>query len=507
MVQLFQRYVPYSSVVHFMVQSLLCLTAFTLVVQVAWYTQLDPTLPSLAGVRLGRIATTVATLVSVFYLTGYFERRNHLSTALFVPRLIQAVPLSAATLALLYQFVPSVALGGEVAGAGLGLMALMMIAWHCVAPSMVSEDTLAENILLIGDGELAYQVADRVGNAAPWGFRLIGYVPVDDAPPYDAAPHEARASPSAIAHRLRGGGAVGNTALALDADSRVLPFPVPLRIDAPALGRLQDLDAILSERDVHTIVVALSDRRGKLPLAALIRAKLRGVAVFDAIEFYERLTGRLLVSRMRPSTIIFSDGFAPGRISRAMKRFLDVAVASTLLVISAPVQLLVAIAVALTSRGPVLFRQGRTGIAGLPFTILKFRTMRVDAESEGPRWAAENDDRITSIGRFLRTSRLNELPQLWNILLGHTSFVGPRPEQPAFVRMLRNRIPYYDQRHVIRPGLTGWAQVKYPYGASVEETVEKLEYDLYYIKHSSIAFDVTIMFETVRVMLTGKGAR
>ena len=502
MVQLFQRYVPYSSVVNFLVQSLLCLTAFTFVVQVAWYAQLDPTLPSLAGVRLGRTVTTVATLVGVFYLTGYFERRNHLSTALFVPRLIQAVPLSAATLALLYVFVPSVALGWEVAGAGLGLMALMMVAWHCAAPRIVSEDTLAENILLIGDGTLALQVAERVGNAAPWGFRLIGYVPVDDT-----GPPETAASPGPVACRSRLNAAGVSTAPALDADPRVLTFPVPVRIDAPALGRLQDLDDILEERDVHTIVVALSDRRGKLPLAALIQAKLRGVAVFDAIEFYERLTERLLVSRMRPSTIIFSDGFAPGRLTRATKRFLDVTVASALLAISAPLQVLVAVAVALTSRGPVLFRQGRTGLAGLPFTILKFRTMQVDAERQGPRWAAENDERVTSIGRFLRTSRLDELPQLWNILLGQMSFVGPRPEQPVFVRMLRNRIPYYDQRHVIRPGLTGWAQVKYPYGASVEETEDKLEYDLYYIKHSSIAFDVTIMLETVRVMLTGKGAR
>ncbi len=486
MVQLFQRYVPYSSVVHFLVQSLLCLTAFTFVIQVAWYTQFYPTLPSLTGLRLGRTFTTVATLVVVFYLTGYFERRNHLSTATFVPRLVQAVPLSAATLALLYTFVPSVALGWEVAGAGLGLMALMMVAWHNVAPSIVSEDSA-----------LAHQLADRIGKAAPWGFRLIGYIPVEDSAPSDT-PRAAVA-----AHESSNGAEPAASAT----DSRVLPFPVPLRIDAPSLGRLQDLDEILEQRDVHTVVVALNDRRGKLPLAALIHAKLRGVAVFDAIKFYERLTGRLLVSRMRPSTIIFSDGFAPSRPTRVAKRCLDVTVALVLLAISAPIQLLVALAVALTSRGPVLFRQERTGIAGLPFTILKFRTMHVDAERDGARWASENDDRITSIGSFLRTSRLDELPQLWNIVIGQMSFVGPRPEQPAIVRMLRDRIPYYDQRHVIRPGLTGWAQVKYSYGATVEETEEKLEFDLYYIKHSSTAFDISIMFETVRVMLTGKGAR
>ena len=179
----------------------------------------------------------------------------------------------------------------------------------------------------------------------------------------------------------------------------------------------------------------------------------------------------------------------------------------SLLIATAPLQLMVAAVVALTSRGPALFRQERTGLNGLPFTILKFRTMRQDAEKDGPQWAAENDDRITPAGRFLRKSRLDELPQLWNVLAGQMSFVGPRPERPVFVRELRAAIPYYDQRHVLRPGLTGWAQVKFPYGASVEETEGKLEYDLYYIKHLSVAFDITIILETVRVLLTGKGAR
>ena len=167
----------------------------------------------------------------------------------------------------------------------------------------------------------------------------------------------------------------------------------------------------------------------------------------------------------------------------------------------------VAVAVRATSPGPAIFRQPRVGLLGMPFTIMKFRTMCKESEANGAQWATENDSRITPLGKFLRKSRLDELPQLWNILLGQMSFVGPRPEQPTFVRSLRQAIPYYDQRHAVRPGLTGWAQVKYPYGASVEESEEKLEFDLYYIKRMSVAFDLTIMFETARVMLTGKGAR
>ncbi len=486
MVQLFQRYVPYSSIVDFLVQSLLCLTAFTVAVQFAWYAQLDPTLPHLPGLRAGRVLMTVSVLVMVFYLTGYFERRNHLTVARFVPRLLQAVPLGAATIALLYQFVPTIALSWQVAGAGLGLMSTMMVVWHFAAPKVLTRDALAERVLVIGDGGLARQIASCVEEAEPWGFRLAGYIPVTDRSRRSRpAPHQAP----------------------LDESGRILPFPTPEQINAPSLGRLTDIAEIISERDIHTIVVAIADRRGKLPLGTLIHAKLHGVKVFDAIDFYERLTGRMLVSRMRPSTIIFADGFVPGRATLAGKRLVDVVLSASLLLLAAPVMAVVAAAIRLTSPGPALFRQQRTGLAGMPFTILKFRTMRQDSEKNGPQWASENDSRITRLGAFLRKSRIDELPQLWNVLLGQMSLVGPRPEQPAFVRSLQQAIPYYEQRHAIRPGLTGWAQVKFPYGASIEDSEGKLEYDLYYIKHLSFAFDLTIMFETVRVMLTGKGAR
>jgi len=483
LVQLFQRYVPYSSVLDFLVQSLLCLMAFTLSVQLAFYLHLAPTLPFLTGVRAGRTLTTVSVLVTVFYLTGYFERRNHLTVSRFAPRLLRAVPLAAVTLFAMYSFVPAVALPWPVAGAGLAIMTVLMVGWHLLAPTIMQHESLAERVVIIGEGGLARQIAACTENAQPWGFRLAGYIPVAEVP-------------ESSAHPLT------------DAEpAEVLPFPTPHSINAPSLGRLADIEAILEEQDAHTIVVALTDRRGKLPLGTLINAKLRGVQIFDAIDFYERLTGRMLVARMRPSTIIFADGFVPGRGTQFLKRVFDLVAATILLVLTAPVMAAVAVAVAVSSPGPAIFRQGRIGFLGLPFTMMKFRTMRQDSESDGAQWATENDDRITTVGRFLRKSRLDELPQLWNIMRGQMSFVGPRPEQPTFVRTLQQAIPYYDQRHAVRPGLTGWAQVKYPYGASVEESEEKLEYDLYYIKRLSVAFDLTIMFETVRVMLTGRGAR
>ncbi len=487
MVQLFQRYVPYSSVLDFLVQSMLCLTAFGLSVQFAFHLRLAPTLPSLAGVRAGRTLTTVSVLVVVFYLTGYFERRNHLTVSRFAPRLLQAVPLAAMTLFAMYAFLPGLALPWPVAGSGLVLMSVLMVGWHALAPTIVQHESFAERVVIIGDGGLARQIAACTEKARPWGFRLAGYIPVADAPRNTEPP------------------SVSTVAAARNSD--VLPFPTPPNINAPSLGRLTDIEAIIEQHDAHTVVVALTERRGKLPLGTLINAKLRGVQIYDAIDFYERLTGRMLVARMRPSTIIFANGFVPGRPTLFLKRALDLVAALTLLLLAAPVMAAVAVAVRASSPGPAIFRQQRVGLLGLPFTILKFRTMRQDSESAGAQWATENDVRITRLGRFLRKSRLDELPQLWNILLGQMSFVGPRPEQPTFVRTLRQAIPYYDQRHAVRPGLTGWAQVKYPYGASVEESEEKLEYDLYYIKRLSVAFDLTIMFETARVMLTGRGAR
>ena len=503
MVQIFQRYLPFTTLVDFVVQSLLCTVSFAVAVQVAWWARLDPTLPVLFGLRAGRVLTSAAILVLVFFLTGYFERRHHLSTSMYLPRLLQSVPLAAVTLALLYQFVPTVALSWQVSGGGLLLMTTLMIGWHALAPVAIRKGALAENILILGGGPLAAQIVERVRDVTPWGFQVAGYIPIRE----DRAVHKASQPAAAIGELLTGTEAKPALESADPSQAQVLPFPVVERPDATSLGRIQDLDDIINGHDIHTLVVALDDRRGKLPLASMVNAKLRGIAVYDAIDFYERLTGRMLVARLRPSSIIFSEGFSPGRLTMAAKRVLDILAATMLLIVSAPVQIMVAIAVAASSKGPVLFRQERVGLNGVPFTMLKYRSMRTDAEDAGPQWAAEGDDRVTPVGSFLRKSRLDELPQLWNIFAGQMSFVGPRPERPCFVRSLREQIPYYDQRHAVRPGLTGWAQVKIAYGASVEDSLGKLEYDLYYIKRLAVAFDITIITETVRVLLTARGSR
>ena len=274
------------------------------------------------------------------------------------------------------------------------------------------------------------------------------------------------------------------------------------------LGTIADLPRLIVEQRVDRIVVGLADRRGRLPIEPLLRAKLAGVRVEDATTTYERLTGKILIDDLRPSWLIFSDGFHASRATRAIKRTLDLAAALIGLTAALPLMALSAVAIRLDSPGPIVYRQQRVGENGRPFTLHKFRSMRADAERGGtPVWARDRDDRITRVGRILRVTRIDELPQLWDVLRGDMSVVGPRPERPYFVEQLASVIPFYMERHAVKPGITGWAQVKYRYGASIEDATEKLRYDLYYIKHLSIFFDLTIVFDTVKVVLFGKGAK
>jgi sugar transferase (PEP-CTERM system associated) len=274
------------------------------------------------------------------------------------------------------------------------------------------------------------------------------------------------------------------------------------------LGTMADLPQVVAERGIRHIVVACAERRGQFPLDALLELKFRGVEIEEGINFYERIAGKLFVRELRPSQLIFADGFHVGRATLVKKRVLDVVLASVGLVLSAPLMLLTAIAIKLDSRGPILYAQERCGAFGQRFTIFKFRSMRVDAEADGrARWAAERDPRVTRVGRFIRKSRLDELPQLWNVLLGEMSLVGPRPERPVFVEELEKQIPYFHQRLFVKPGVTGYAQVRCRYGASTEDQLEKLQYDLFYIKSLSLWFDLSILFDTVKVVLLRIGSR
>ena len=289
--------------------------------------------------------------------------------------------------------------------------------------------------------------------------------------------------------------------------------PDPTRVGAPVInpgviGTVEDIPAIVRARAVDQVVVSLADARGRLPMDKLLEMKIDGVRFAHLATIYEKYTGKIAVENLRPSWLIFSDGFRKGRFQDLVKRALDVAFAALGLLLALPILLLVAIAVKLSSRGPAMYHQERVGQYGRVFVLHKFRSMRVDAEKDtGAVWARSNDDRVTPIGNFIRRTRLDELPQLWNVLRGDMSLVGPRPERPQFVSSLTREIPYYGQRHTVRPGVTGWAQVCYAYGASVEDALEKLQYDLFYIKNRTLSLDLFVIAKTVKTVLMRKGGQ
>lgn len=261
--------------------------------------------------------------------------------------------------------------------------------------------------------------------------------------------------------------------------------------------------------NVNEIIIAVRDRRGgNLPLAELLECKLKGVKVIDLATFFENYKSRIRIESLRESWFIFGDGFRQGRARMFVKRVFDIAASGTLLIISAPVMLIAAIAVKLESSGPIIYRQERVGLGGRVFNVLKFRSMRLDAERDGtPQWAQARDPRVTRVGKLMRLTRIDELPQLFTVLKGDMSLVGPRPERPYFVNQIAQKVPFYAARHSVKPGVTGWAQVRHHYGASVDDASDKLEFDLYYVKNHTLFLDLLILFYSVRVVLTAQGAR
>jgi sugar transferase (PEP-CTERM system associated) len=289
---------------------------------------------------------------------------------------------------------------------------------------------------------------------------------------------------------------------------------VDLGKQAPAVSRSKilrlesSLLALAGRYAVDEIVVALDDRRKGIPIDAILQCKMHGLRIIEVSDFCERQLGKIRLDSLHPSNVIFADGFTQAVAKTTSKRLCDIVVSSVLLLATAPLMLLVALAILVETGRPILYRQERVGLRGRPFTLYKFRSMRVDAEQDGvARWASSGDDRITRVGSIIRRMRFDELPQLFNVFKGDMSFVGPRPERPEFVSELRHSIPYYELRHHVKPGITGWAQVRYPYGASIKDSREKLQYDLYYLKNYSVFLDFAIVLQTVEVILWRKGSR
>ena len=348
--------------------------------------------------------------------------------------------------------------------AALGALGLVGVRLLLVPHLQITQ--LQNRVLILGTAGEAALVAQALGRLATRGVSIIGFYQVD---------------PSS-------------------------PIEVPLDQVVP---RAESLEALVGAMSIQVIVVAVREQRGgALPVTDLLNCRLRGVVVTDVPGVLERVAGSIPVDVLKSSWLIYGRGFAQGWGRQVVKRAFDVAVAAFLLLITAPIMLATAIAILLESGRPIIFRQERVGYGGRTFRLLKFRSMRADAEKDGiPQWASDADPRITSVGRFIRHARIDELPQIFNVLKGEMSFVGPRPERPFFVAQLTQQIPFYGTRHTVKPGVTGWAQVRYRYGASVEDAVRKLEFDLFYVKNHSLVLDLVILLMSVRVVVSGSGAR
>lgn len=329
----------------------------------------------------------------------------------------------------------------------------------------VNTEKLMRRVLILGAGEKAKQISRINNRYILKGFEIKGYLNVNN--------------------------------VSSEIDENLL------------IDNTQSLSAIVTQYKIDEIVIALDDRRNAMPLNDLLDCKALGVRVVDLLSFYEREQGLILLESLNLSWVVFSDGFDFSGFKPVGKRIVDMIASLGLLAIAWPFMLLTALAILLESgiKAPILYRQIRVGENDKPFNVMKFRSMYTDAEKDGAQWAKENDARVTGVGRFIRKSRIDELPQIFNVLKGEMSFVGPRPERPEFVKGFEERIPFYSERHRIKPGITGWAQLCYPYGANEQDTINKLEYDLYYVKNYSLFLDISIILGTVEVILWGKGAR
>ncbi len=347
----------------------------------------------------------------------------------------------------------------------LALCFLAIYGWRAGFHWFFYKWNFGEQVLVLGTGRHARELADLVNDNPMSGFEVAGLV--GDSTNQDGCPDHRR-----------------------------------------VLGQEDELPKLAREMRAARVVVALEERRGSLPIVELLACRMDGVLVEDREAMFERVCGKMAVESLRPSYLIFGGGFSKPALALAIKRTIDVVASVFGLLLAAPLMALVAVAVRLSSRGPIMFRQQRVGQDGQLFQIMKFRTMRADAEEDtGPVWASPDDPRVTWVGRWLRLIRVDEIPQMFNVLAGHMSFVGPRPERSEFVEQLSEQIPFYPLRLTVKPGITGWAQVNMPYAASIADAMEKLRYDLYYIKNLGSLFDLTIILRTVGVILFGKGAR
>jgi sugar transferase (PEP-CTERM system associated) len=404
------------------------------------------------------LGITVLTLLLSYYFDLYEPQRISGRWEIYF-RLLLVLSVLSFVLAGLVYLIPDTYIGPHVFTAGISILAVILVLWRRVYEWIMGFSAFQERVYVLGGGVRARHVVEILRTRRDAGMEVVE------------------------------GEATG------EFDSDLERFAADLRaFRAPKAG-------------IDRVIVAMENRRGSMPVRELLDLRLKGVVTEDASTLMERLLGKLPLEGLNPSTLIFTQGFNVRASQQIVRRLISMTVAFIGLAVCLPFIPFIILAVRLSSPGPIFFRQTRVGLRGRHFSVIKFRTMRQDAEAHGAVWATKDDPRVTSLGRFMRKTRLDEIPQLWNVLRGEMGFVGPRPERPEFVQWLASEIPFYELRHMIRPGITGWAQVRYQYGASLAETKQKLEYDLYYVKHLSVGLDLLIMFETIKTIILRRGAQ
>jgi sugar transferase (PEP-CTERM system associated) len=412
-----------------------------------------------------RFASVTLICQLALYYNELYEVRVASSRGAKLARAFAAMGIALMALSLLYYLVPAIRMERGIAILAAVLSITFLVAWRLTLEKTRVFSRPVERILVMGMGQHGINLAGEILRRPELQYKVVGFL-------------DERGS------------------------------PVSTTVVTPGIiGAVSEVEEIAARESVDRVVISLAERRGVMPIRQLASLRLQGLPIEEAQSVYERLTGRLTLEQLQPSWLVLSEGFRKSRFALAAKRATDILVSGLLILLTLPVMLATALAIMLESGRPVLFKQERVGLGGRRFKILKFRSMTIGSDKDAPTWTAEGDSRITRVGAFIRKYRLDELPQLVNILRGEMSLVGPRPEVPYFCDLLEREIPFFNLRHSVRPGLTGWAQVKYQYGASLEQAKTKFEYDLFYIKHLSVLFDLTIILETAKVVLIGKGAK
>ncbi len=457
MIRLFNVYYPVRTLVLLAVETTVVFFSFLLGVLLAFPDDRYIVLNYQGGYLKVLIATAVVLVCSHWfdlYDSQRFDAKGEMYFRLFL------VPgLFALFLAVVSFIKPEVLPGNNASLIALVLLTCGLVAWRAAYGWLIRQPFMLEKVYVLGTGERAQRLVLGLRQRKELGVDVIGW---------SGTVEGALTRESAAAHLME----------------------------------------LADAHRVHRVIVAMPDRRGTFPAQELLQLRLNGVRIEEATSWLEKISGRIEVEQLYPSWLIFADGFRFSSSFNLMRRILSTLMSLALLLIVLPFLPLVVLAIKLDSRGPVVYRQKRVGLAGHTFYCYKFRTMREDAEADtGPTWAGDDDPRITRVGKFLRSARIDEIPQLWCVFKGAMAFVGPRPERPEFVEWLTKEIPYYGVRHAVRPGITGWAQVRYKYGNTVEDAKEKLQYDLFYIKNASIGLDILIMFQTIKIVLLGRGAQ